>query len=117
MFFTRAGGGRIEAGVVTGLTLGFFFISYLVLPYVPTVLASTLVLFLGIELTLEAVWESAKTLVLAEWLVVMTTLIACIFMGYAPGFGIGVAAAAVVYLFWGIMDTVRQLYVACYISS
>lgn len=56
---------------------------------------------------MEAVWESAKTLVLAEWLVVMTTLIACTFMGYAPGFGIGVAAAAVVYLFWGIMDTVR----------
>lgn len=74
--------------------------------YVPTVLASTLVLFLGIELTLEAVWESAKTLQFTEWLVVMTTLIACTILGYAIGFGVGIGAATVVYLFWGVRDTV-----------
>ncbi|KAI4169069.1 MAG: hypothetical protein LQ343_005932 [Gyalolechia ehrenbergii] len=105
LFFTRAGGGRAEAAVVTGLTFGFFFVSSSVLPYVPTVLASTLVLFLGIELTLEAVWESAKSLVPAEWLVVMSTLIACTFLGFAPGFGVGLAAAAGIYLLFGIVDT------------
>ncbi|KAL8899964.1 MAG: hypothetical protein Q9207_005925 [Kuettlingeria erythrocarpa] len=113
LFFTRAGGGRAEAAVVTCLTLGFFFISSIVLPYVPTVLASTLVLFLGIELTLEAVWESTKSLTLAEWLVVMTTLIACIFLGYAPGFGVGVAAAAAIYLLLGVVDTVSYPPLAC----
>lgn len=95
--------------MVTGLTLGFFFVSSHVLPYIPTVLASTLVLFLGIELTLEAVWESAKTLVPAEFFVVVTTLIACTSLGYAPGFGVGVAAAALVYLLFGIVDTVGPL--------
>jgi len=70
------------------------------------VLASTLVLFLGIELTLEAVWESAKTYQFTEWLVVMTTLIACTFLGYAIGFGVGIGAAIVIYLFWGVRDTV-----------
>ena len=74
--------------------------------YVPTVLASTLVLFLGIELTLEAVWESAKTLQFIEWLVVITTLIACTFLGYAIGFGVGIGAAIVAYLFLGVRDTV-----------
>lgn len=69
-------------------------------------LASTLVLFLGIELTLEAVWESAKTLQFTEWLVVMTTLIACTILGYAIGFGVGIGAAIIVYLFWGVRDTV-----------
>jgi len=77
-----------------------------VIPYVPTVLASTLVLFLGIELTSEAVWESAKTLTFTEWLVVVVTLNACAFLGFAPGFGVGVGAATVVYLFWGFLDTV-----------
>ncbi|KAL9599858.1 MAG: hypothetical protein Q9219_003552 [cf. Caloplaca sp. 3 TL-2023] len=105
LFFTRAGGGRFEAAIVTLLTFGFLFISSHVLPYVPTILASALVLFLGIELTLEAVWESAKTLVLVEWLVVMATLLACTFLGYAPGFGVGVAAAATAYLLWGVVDT------------
>ncbi|KAL8654946.1 MAG: hypothetical protein Q9210_001189 [Variospora velana] len=109
LFFTRAGGGRIEAAVVTCLTLGFLFISSIVLPYVPTVLASTLVLFLGIELIMEAVWESTKSLPLAEWVVVMTTLIACIFLGYAPGFGVGVAAAALIYLLFGVVDTRARL--------
>lgn len=106
VFFSRAGGGRFEAGVVTALTFVFFFISSLVLPYVPTILASVLVLFLGIELTLEAVWESSKTLSFAEWLVVVTTLIACAFLGFAPGFGVGIGAAGVLYIFWSISDTV-----------
>lgn len=74
--------------------------------YVPTVLASTLVLFLGIELTLEAVWESAKTLQFTEWLVVMTTIIACTVHGYAIGFGVGIGVAIVVNLFWVVRDTV-----------
>ena len=36
----------------------------------------------------------------------MTTLLACTFIGYAPGFGVGLAAAAVMYLLCGIADTV-----------
>lgn len=79
------------------------------IPYVPTVLASTLVLFLGIELTVEAVWESTKTHQSTEWLVIMATLVACTFLGYAIGFGVGVGAATLVYLFWGIRDTVSHL--------
>lgn len=71
-------------------------------------LASTLVLFLGIELTSEAVCESAKTLQFTEWLVVMITLIACTFLGYAIGFGVGIGAATVVYLIWGVLDTVGR---------
>lgn len=105
MFFTRAGGGRLEAGIVTILTLVFFFVSSLAIPYVPTVLASTLVVFLGIELTSEAVWESAKRLQFLEWLVVMITIITCTFLGFAIGFGVGIGAATVLYLFWGIVDT------------
>ena len=76
------------------------------LPYVPTILASVLVLFLGIELTIEALWEPAKSTVFSEWLIIMTTLVACTFLGFAPGFGVGMGAAVVVYLLWGIIDTV-----------
>lgn len=63
-------------------------------------------LFLGIELTLEAVWESAKYLLWSEWLVVMTTLFACTFLGFAPGVGVDIGAAFVVYTGWGCFDLV-----------
>lgn len=105
-FFTRAGGRRIEASIVTILTFVFFFFSSLIIPYVPTVLASALVLFLGIELTLEAVWESTKCLQLTEWLVVMITLITCTFLGFAIGFGAGVGSAILIYFVWNTIDTV-----------
>jgi MFS superfamily sulfate permease-like transporter len=92
--------------IVTMLTFVLFLTSSLLLPYVPTVLASALVLFLGMELLLEAVWESAQTLVLLEWGVVMATLLACTFLGFAEGFGVGIGAAAVVYLVYGLVDSV-----------
>ncbi len=91
---------------MTALTLVFFFVASQVLPYVPTVLASTLVLFLGIELMFEAVWESAKTLAFTEWLIMMATLIACTFLGFAEGFGVGIGAATVLYFLLGAVDTV-----------
>ncbi|KAK8118033.1 sulfate transporter family-domain-containing protein [Apiospora kogelbergensis] len=81
-----------------------YFVSSYLLRYIPTILASGLVLFLGIELTLEAVWESAKDLIWTEWLVAMATLLACTFMGFAPGIGVGLAAAMVVYTGWGCWD-------------
>lgn len=83
-----------------------YFVSSYLLRYIPTILASGLVLFLGIELTLEAVWESAKDLIWTEWLVAMATLLACTFMGFAPGIGVGLAAAMVVYTGWGCWDMV-----------
>lgn len=89
------------------LTLILFVVSSYLLLYIPTILASGLVLFLGIELTLEAVWESAKDLIWTEWLIVMTTLFACTFVGFAPGVGVGIVATMVVYTGWGCWDLVR----------
>ncbi|KAK0197494.1 hypothetical protein F5146DRAFT_1130353 [Armillaria mellea] len=105
LFFTRANGGRFEAALVTLLTFVLFLTSGLLLPYVPTVLASALVLFLGIELLLEAIWESAKMLVWLEWSIVVVTLLACTFLGFAEGFGVGVEAAIVVYFVYGVVDS------------
>ncbi|THV06496.1 hypothetical protein K435DRAFT_960473 [Dendrothele bispora CBS 962.96] len=105
VFFTRAEGGRFEAGLVTFLTFILFLTSGLLLPYVPTILASALVLFLGIELTLEAMWESAKTLLFMEYAVVVGTLFACTFIGFAEGFGVGIGAAAAIYFVYGVVDT------------
>ncbi|KAF9444033.1 hypothetical protein P691DRAFT_807989 [Macrolepiota fuliginosa MF-IS2] len=105
VFITRAHGGRIECAIVTILTFVLFLTASLLLPYVPTVLASALVLFLGIELMLEAVWESAQSLILLEWCIVIGTLLSCTFLGFAEGFGVGIGAAAVVYLVFGVVDS------------
>jgi MFS superfamily sulfate permease-like transporter len=84
-----------------------FLCSGLIMPYVPTVLASVLVLFIGIELFLEAIWEASKTLAWMEYAVVVATLAACTFLGFAEGFGVGIGAATVVYFMYGVMDSVR----------
>lgn len=93
------------------LTAALFFTSGLLLPYVPTILASALVLFFGIELFLEATWEASKTLTWMEYAVVLATLAACTFLGFAEGFGVGIGAAAVVYLMYGVIDSVSALHI------
>jgi MFS superfamily sulfate permease-like transporter len=87
--FHRANGQRLEAAIVTLIGLGSFFVSSHVLPYVPTILASTLVLYVGIELLMEALWDSSGVMVWYEWVTVTGTTVACSFLGFAPGIGAG----------------------------
>ncbi|KAJ7096991.1 sulfate transporter family-domain-containing protein [Mycena crocata] len=105
VYVTRAKGGRFELWLVMALTVALFFTASLLLPYVPTILASALVLFIGIELFLEAMWEASKTLTGMEYAVVVGTLAGCTFLGFAEGFGIGIGAATVVYLLYGVIDS------------
>lgn len=101
-------GGRFELSLVILLTAALFFISGMLLPHVPSILASALVLFLGMELFLEATWEASKTLASMEYVVVVSTTVACTLLGFAEGFGIGIGAATVVYLMYGAIDSVRS---------
>ncbi|KAJ7743611.1 hypothetical protein B0H16DRAFT_1322642 [Mycena metata] len=105
VYFTRAKGGRFELWLVILLTGGLFLSASSLLPYIPTILASALVLFLGIELFLGAIWETSASLAPLEWAVVIGTLAACTFLGFAEGFGIGIGAATVVYLMYGVIDS------------
>ncbi|KAJ7501842.1 hypothetical protein B0H11DRAFT_2275042 [Mycena galericulata] len=105
VYVTRAKGGRFELSLVILLTGSVFLVAGLLLPYVPTILASALVLFIGVELFLEATWEASKTLAGMEYAIVLATLIACTFLGFAEGFGVGIGAATVVYLLYGVIDS------------
>ncbi|KAF2653097.1 hypothetical protein K491DRAFT_21363 [Lophiostoma macrostomum CBS 122681] len=116
-FFTLAGGGRIEAVIVTALTAGvFFFISY-ILPYIPTILAATLVIFLGIELTMEAVWKAPQQLTFCEFIVVLATVLACTFLGFVIGVGTGLGAALVLQLWWSVYESRPKIVSAKSISQ
>ncbi|KAK7040526.1 hypothetical protein R3P38DRAFT_2894910 [Favolaschia claudopus] len=44
-------------------------------------------------LFLEAIWEASKTLAWMEYAIVLGTLAACTFLGFAEGFGVGIGAA------------------------
>ncbi|KAJ7463545.1 sulfate transporter family-domain-containing protein [Mycena latifolia] len=105
VYVTRANGARFELSLIIALTAALFFTSALLLPYVPTILASALVLFIGTELILDAAWEAAKTLAGMEYAVVLATLAGCTFLGFAEGFGVGIGAAALVYLLYGVIDS------------
>ena len=104
--FTNAGGGRLEASIVIILTGVLFFVSSLLLPYIPTILASAPVLFVAIELMIDALWDSAKVLIWCEWAVVLGTLLTCTFLGFAPGFGVGIGLAVLVQFGWSVYDSV-----------
>ena len=106
--FTFAGGGRPEALVSTGFTIALFFVSARLLPYVPTLLASVLVLFLGLDLMIDALWSSAQELLWSEWMVVLGTVLSCTFVGFLPGFAIGLALALVQHFGWDLYDLVRE---------
>ena len=58
---------------------------------------------------IESLWESAKTLTLSEWAIVLGTLLACTFLGFAPGFGVGIALAILTYVLLAAKDTVSIL--------
>ncbi|KAJ7788666.1 hypothetical protein B0H14DRAFT_3576160 [Mycena olivaceomarginata] len=98
---TRIEGGRFELTLISIFTAALFLCAGLFLLYVPTILASALVMFLGIELFLEAIWETSKTLAWMEYVIVLATLGTCTFLGFAEGFGVEIGAAAVVYLTYG----------------
>ncbi|KAJ7681992.1 sulfate transporter family-domain-containing protein [Mycena polygramma] len=104
-YVTRANGGRFELWLIILVTGALFLTAGLMLPYVPTILASGMVLFLGIELFLGATWEACESLTGMEFFVVLATLAACTFIGFAEGFGVGIGAAAVVYLIYGVIDS------------
>lgn len=95
-------------GLVTLLTIVLFFTSSLLLPFVPTALASSLVLFLGMELGLEALWEAALTLPRLDWGICMATLIACTFIGFAEGFIVGILVAAFIHCVYGSAESVSS---------
>lgn len=107
--FTFAGGGRPEALIVTAVTIVLFFVSAKVLPYIPTVLAAVLVLFLGLDLMIEAFWIPVSELIATEWLIVVGTAVCCTVIGFLPGFGIGLGLALVNYFIIAIRNsTVSQ---------
>lgn len=104
--FTFAGGGRLEALVATGFTIILFFFSGHLLTFVPTIVASILVLFLGLDLVIEALWTSALELMWSEWMVVLGTVLACTFIDFLPGFFIGLGLAILQHFGWEMHDSV-----------
>lgn len=102
----RAKGRRTEATIVMGITFAFLFLSPRILPYVPTVLASTLILHIGIELVIEALWDSSKQFIWYEWTVTLGTTIGCSTAGFLPGIGIGILVVIAVQFWHHIVDSV-----------
>ncbi|RFU27310.1 hypothetical protein B7463_g9030, partial [Scytalidium lignicola] len=106
--FTEARGGRWESFTVTLLTASLLFIGPMILPYLPTILASVLVLYLGIDLVLEATWESFKTLHWLEFSVFLGSLLASTFLGFAIGLGVGIGLAIVIHCVYSACDSVAK---------
>lgn len=104
--FTQAGGGRGGGIVVARVTLVLFFKLESLLPFIPAVAAAILIVFLGLELAIESIWISATEMLCSEWLVVVGTTLGSIFVGFLPGFAIGVGLNIVVSFLWSVRDSV-----------
>jgi hypothetical protein len=79
---------------------------------VPTIQASALVLYIGIDLTLDELWDSTASLTCCEWAVVAGTTVACTALGFATGVGVGLAIVVVLQFCYHVLDTV-----GCFNSS
>lgn len=104
----RAGGRHKDARVTAALTGIAIFLAPYLFPYFPTVQAAVSVLFLGIELSLDAIWESSKTLVWHEWTAVVGTVLGCCFLGFAPGIGLGLFVLLVMEFYVLCIDSVMS---------
>ncbi|KAJ7675279.1 hypothetical protein B0H17DRAFT_1334728 [Mycena rosella] len=58
-----------------------------------------------------------KTLAWKEYTVVLSTLVGCTFLGFAEGFGLGIAAAALVYLLYGVVDSDAESHLAEHLAT
>lgn len=88
------------------VTFAFMFLSSQVLPYVPTILASTLILFIGIELVVDALWASTNHMVWYEYIIVLGTTIGCSIVGFVPGIGVGLMIVVVLQFWHYVVDSV-----------
>lgn len=104
IFFSRAGGRRIESVCVMILTFLFFIFSKLLLPYIPVLCAALMVFFFGVELMAEALVPTWTKKSLLEYLVIVGTMAACTALGFAQGVGIGLAATLAVLGFEHLAD-------------
>ncbi|TFK33141.1 sulfate transporter family-domain-containing protein [Crucibulum laeve] len=105
MLFTKAGGRRFEAMLVTIFTFVFLLLTGIILRYLPTITPACIVMYLGMELMFEVLWDSTKILLWSEWGVVTSTTVACVLLGFAPGFGVGIGVAMLAHFVWGILDS------------
>lgn len=95
--FTMAGGGRLEGLLLSGVTIVLLFVAHAIIPYVPTMLASTLVAYIGIDLALEAIWDGFKTSKWPDYVVLLGTMLISVFLGFAIGLCAGLGMALICY--------------------
>lgn len=93
--FTMAGGGRLEGLLLSVVSIVMLFVAHAIIPYVPTMLASTLVAYIGIDLALEAIWDGFKTSKWPDYVVLLGTMLISIFLGFAIGLCTGLGMALI----------------------
>lgn len=95
--FTMAGGGRLEGLLLSGVAIVLLFVAHAIIPYVPTMLASTLVAYIGIDLALEAIWDGFKTSKWPDYVVLLGSMLISVFLGFAIGLCAGLGMALICY--------------------
>jgi MFS superfamily sulfate permease-like transporter len=106
VLFNSAEGKHKDAVIVTLVGCAFFFASSHVLPYIPTILASTLVLYIGLLLMIDGLWKTSGCMVWSEWIIVLGTTLGCTFLGFAQGIATGLGISVVLHY---LLDTYNSV--------
>lgn len=97
LLFLRAGGTHRVAGIILSIsTLFMLFYGLGLLGYIPTVIVMFLVLYLGICLVWEAVYESLWICSSIEYATIIMTMIFMQSLGFLSGMFIGVALSGLI---------------------
>jgi SulP family sulfate permease len=89
-----------SAGIATAVVLAIGLLCAPILAsLMPTFLAAGLMIFLGLELLLEWVVLTRRTLPLGEWLAVVAILVAIMTLGFLVGLALGLAISIAVFVY------------------
>lgn len=110
--FTMAGGGRLEGLLLSVVTVVLLFVAHAIIPYVPTMLASTLVAYTDIDLALEAISDGFKTSKWPKYVVLLGTMLISVFLGFAIGLCAGLGMALISWFLRRFLPPILQRWIA-----
>jgi len=106
----RMNGRNVFAPLSAGaIWLAAFFIGAQLVVLIPRPIVAALVMFMGVNLVKQWIWDGFRQLPLGDWLVIVLIVLTVIFIGYIEGLALGAFAGIILFqIGYSRIDVVRH---------
>ena len=106
----RMNGRNVFAPLSAGaIWLAAFFIGAQLVVLIPRPIVAALVMFMGVNLVKQWIWDGFRQLPLGDWLVIVLIVLTVIFVGYIEGLALGAFAGIILFqIGYSRIDVVRH---------